>query len=218
MARQRSEETHTFHRLITHSLPRRGRMSIPLRCSKLQPKTASDLQLGLSPDKTRGLSLKGPSLVGQFLPLNPKAEKQSLIITLFLFIKLFPPHLPLSQSSIFPHKVLTKQFLVPLERITLQENTTLLSRRASHTAICQGSIFHSRQASKPGTNLPVAPQFTWLPSPNLCLELTHPPLCSLKTEKQQCRQLLTPSSKPAPCLMCLPHHIPLLMVRTISTK
>lgn len=96
MARQRSEETRTFHRLITHSLPRRGRMSIPLRCSKLQPKTASDLQLGLSPDKTRGLSLKGPSLVGQFLPLNPKAEKQLLIITLFLFIKLFPPHLPLS--------------------------------------------------------------------------------------------------------------------------
>ena len=203
MARQRPEETCSFHHLITHSLPKRGRMSIPLHCSKLQPKTTSDLQLSLSPDKTGGLSLKGPRLVGQFLPLNPKAEKHSLIITLFLVIKLFPPHLPLSQSSSFPRRVLTKQFRVPLETITLQENTTSLSRRASHTAICQGSIFHSRQASKPGTNLPVAPHFPQLPSPNLCLELTHPPLCSLKTEKQQYRQLLTPSSKSAPTLMCL---------------
>lgn len=107
MARQRPEETCTFHRLITCSLPKRGRMSIPLHCSKLQPKTTSNLQLSLSPDKSGGLSLKGPSPVAQFLPLNPKAEKQSLIITLCLFIKLFPSssppsvielHLPLQSS------------------------------------------------------------------------------------------------------------------------
>lgn len=106
MARQRSEETRTFHRLITHSLPRRGRMSIPLRCSKLQPKTALDLQLGLSPDKTQRAKPERPKSgwsVSAPQPKGRKAVTDNYSFPIHQTISSSPPsvielHLP-SQSS-----------------------------------------------------------------------------------------------------------------------
>lgn len=82
---------------------------------------------------------------------NSKGEQHLFSNLLTCFLLSF-----LQESATLLCRLLTKQFLIALEMITLQENATLLSGRAS------GSYLPLVKASKPGTNLPLG---THPPSP-----------------------------------------------------
>lgn len=180
---------------------KRGRVSTPLHCSKPQPQT---FRPSAQPESRQISAWKARLWFVSFCPSTQRQAKQWPLFSYSsnYFLLTFLCHRAPSSLA-----VLTKWFLVPLETITLQENTTLLSRRTSHRAIGQGSIFHSRQALKPGTILPVALQFTQLPSPNPCLELTHPPLAAWSQKNSSIGDPTTQSSKPPsnPNVSSTPH-------------
>lgn len=144
IARQKPDETCTFRGPIAHSFAKKEEELFLFTAAHFNPRPFQSLSSSWvqtnpegSPGKTCLWLVSDP--VSAPLPKGRKA-----VTTVFLLID-FSSHFPLSQSSTFLWRVLTKQFLVPLETITLQENTTLPSKRASHRAICQWSIFHSRR-------------------------------------------------------------------------
>lgn len=90
--------------------------------------------------------------------LHP-SKRQKRAAPLFLSLSLSPA----KELSTLLCKLLTKQFLVPLETITLQENTTLLSRRASESNLPLVGFSSQTRLLKLGTNLPLVTH-----TPTLC--------------------------------------------------